>query len=613
MEQATHNGDRRNNRKLKESERAKEEPIDVEEIRRLGAVDEESYYKSQDIADIIARKRAGERRLDWKWHGALRYNAIGLAFGTGCKVRIKQLYPTERQCTDSVPLHTIPHYEDLLRFITDRVWDGSEATFEYEVYRGTVTVLGTDIVRFAQDAKQGYAFKLRRAGIDPGACPVDMYQHTLMAEWKKEFRALEERIIARLKLTDMSNEHNYRALHKAVEEARGQFSAFQANNLAQSAQSPAAGPDAQAELTVQDNQASDVQDAATAVLDDTAIVFWQKIKQAYEANAELKVLIESGDAARSDRIDTFYGMLSREVLAELVDSATSLCSKHPEQIAWVSTSLKQLVEEREMLTKQMQEQKSLRMKSEASRSPSESNRSQAAQGSQSQEASECKASEQKAQACPESDVSESDGDKLAVQASQMQEPSESKDNVPTDNGPRIQEQSIQLSPELTELLDAFRMFDACAQQLENRTALEMTYDEHQTCLLTMEALESGIDPMEDLLRKHADRGGDQFRRSSETLANEVRPRMQRIRQNLERQEPERPPAGPDFFDEWVKQEGRNESSPPVGDPEPPASEDSAPRLKRTRYISSPYSWGASPEQAEPMPSALSAQTPGTGR
>jgi len=152
-------------RKKQPDEEQEDLPLEDEDevadaIRSTGVVDAQSARDNEDANRVITAKRNGARRVQYPSRGRDRYNQCVAAFGTANRVAIKRIRPSEAELP-SLPLTTVPEYDDLIRYLQRHYWDGEETAFQWKIYDGNVTVRAQDTLTLPEDPRQKAAWLAR--------------------------------------------------------------------------------------------------------------------------------------------------------------------------------------------------------------------------------------------------------------------------------------------------------------------------------------------------------------------------------------------------------------------------------------------------------------------
>lgn len=140
-------------------------PIDEEELRRLGAVDEESVRANALAKEKMEAAQRGESLAGPKFsdaNHARRYDLAIKMFGLGMHVHLWRVAPTETQLDGKLPLSRVPTWGDLMEHIRAKYWDGTAQVYGWRIHlNGTQKSEGE--MPFTADFEQQAAYQERIA------------------------------------------------------------------------------------------------------------------------------------------------------------------------------------------------------------------------------------------------------------------------------------------------------------------------------------------------------------------------------------------------------------------------------------------------------------------
>lgn len=140
--------------------------VDIEEARRIGALDEQSASENERGDRAVAAKRDG-KRVPWNLQDWQKYNLCLEAYGSAQKVQIVQMAP-QQAYIDTLPMTVVPQYDTLMRMFRHKYWNGEDMTIAWTVLdKGRTRAQGTE--RLVEDESRKRAFRERNE--DPVAPP----------------------------------------------------------------------------------------------------------------------------------------------------------------------------------------------------------------------------------------------------------------------------------------------------------------------------------------------------------------------------------------------------------------------------------------------------------
>jgi len=135
-----------------------------DQLRALGAMDDDSAAQNRALQQTLDAKSSGAAKVRWNSRGALLYDAAASTWGrnVGDKARVGlDLVRPVAVSKDFLPLTSVPTYQDLNTLIKQRYWKGDDCTFRWTLYTHGHCQRATDTISFEDDPIQKLEWRRR--------------------------------------------------------------------------------------------------------------------------------------------------------------------------------------------------------------------------------------------------------------------------------------------------------------------------------------------------------------------------------------------------------------------------------------------------------------------